>query len=64
MKSRCYLYVRSLLGVMLGVEDSKIAWKPDRQGLFLFLMLGVGTEHTLSYKAPGAIAGEPTHANF
>ena len=22
------------------------------------------TEHTLSYKAPGAIAGEPTHANF
>ena len=22
------------------------------------------TEHTLSYKPPGAIAGEPTHANF
>ena len=37
-RSQCYLlgylYVTSLLGVRLGVEDTKNARKPFKQGLF------------------------------
>ena len=51
-RSQCYLlgylYVTSLVGVRLGVEDTKNARKPFSQGLFQFWMLGVGEKRSLS----------------